>query len=241
MFERLKQRRAAREQHAIDAAAARGRAQAEQHRKEAEERVDFLESLVDAAKNYQGIGADDTGVTVPIVLKSGERMYCSVEGAALGELRSGGGHWEGANQGVSVHVPGTKSMRYRVGQTKGAYVKNPDTLTAIDTGVFTVTNQRAVFVGAKQTREWAWAKLVSVSHDPNAAVTSIAVSNRQHTSSVAYDDDTLEMVRFWIDLATARFAHTDGALVHRYEALLTEAKSAAAIAAPATEPPPVSS
>ena len=199
----------------------------EARRATALKRVVFLEALLDAAKNFQGVGPDDPNVIVPVVLKRGERMYCSVGGAALGEMRSGGGQWQGGSQGVSVRIPGTKSMRYRVGQTKGAYVKNPEQLTAIDSGVFTVTNQRAVFAGAKQTREWAWSKLISVTHDVSAPVTSIAVSNRQKTSSVAYDSQTQEWVRFWIDLATARFAGSDAAYIRHFEELVAEARAAA--------------
>ena len=64
-----------------------------------------------------------------------------------------------------MRVLGTKSMRYRVGQTKGTLVAGEETPTVIDQGSVTVTTTRAVFVGSKQTREWAWAKLVSVEHD----------------------------------------------------------------------------
>ena len=78
------------------------------------------------------------------------------------------GHWEGRSQGVSVRVPGTKSMRYRVGASHGTYVQGVERPTPIDTGQFVITDQRAAFLGEKQTREWSWDKLIGITHAGDA-------------------------------------------------------------------------
>jgi hypothetical protein len=71
-------------------------------------------------------------------------------------------------------------------------------------GAFTLTTARGVFVGSKQTREWAWDKLISVTHASDATWTVLPVSNRQKASGIAYNADTATVCRFWIDFAVAR-------------------------------------
>src|SRR3954454_8948869 len=115
-----------------------------------------IEQQLVTARTFEGIVAGD-GVDIPVSLHKGERFLSSVNGAILIETRRGAGHWQGASQGVSVRVPGTKSMRYRVGQTKGTFVPGDESPTEIDVGTFALTDQRATFMGAKQTREWLWA------------------------------------------------------------------------------------
>jgi hypothetical protein len=92
-------------------------------------------------------------------------------------------------------------------------VQGEEVPTPIDTGTFTITNTRAVFVGAKATREWAWGKVLGVTHSDDPPWTAIAVSNRQKTSGVLYDKDHAEMVRFWIDLALGRATGSAGHLI----------------------------
>ena len=175
-------------------------------------RLDELHECLDAALTFEGVRPED-GEPVPIALKQGERMLLTISGALLIEPRRLPGEWQGRSQGVSVHVPGTRSMRYRVGQSRGTFVAGAEVPSPIDTGQFTVTNQRSVFVGAKQTREWSWAKLISVQHQPDAPWTSIAVSNRQKTSGVAYDVAHADLIRFRLDLAVARATDTIDELV----------------------------
>jgi hypothetical protein len=178
-----------------------------------------IEHQLDAVRHFVGAGPGD-GVELPIALKRGEHMFLTLSGAILIETRRGAGHWQGANQGVSVHVPGTRSMRYRIGATHGTYVPGDESPTAVDEGTFTITDQRATFVGAKQTREWSWAKLIGVAHQAGAPWTAIAVSNRQKTSGVGYDQEHSGLIRFWIDLAVARATGTTDALVAELEAEL---------------------
>jgi len=175
-------------------------------------RLDELQQFLDIALTFQGVRPED-GTPVPIALKKGERMLVSMTGAVLVEPRRQAGEWKGVNQGVSVHIPGTKSMRYRVGGSRGTFIQGAEVPTSIDEGEFTVTNLRAVFVGAKQTREWLWSKLIAVQHQPDAPWTAIAVSNRQKTSGIAYDADHADLLRFWLDLAVARASDTADELI----------------------------
>jgi hypothetical protein len=193
-------------------------------------RTDELEQFLDAALTFQGVRPED-GVTVPIALKKGERMLVTISGAMLVEPKRQAGQWQGRSQGVSVHVPGTKSMRYRVGSSRGTFVQGAEVPSAIDDGQFTVTSQRAVFVGAKQTREWMWDKLISVMHHTDVAWTAIAVSNRQKTSGVAYDEVNADLIRFRLDLAVARATDTADELIGSLRAEI-------AALSPAPPPPP---
>ncbi len=175
-------------------------------------KLDELRLFLDTALTFQGVRPED-GAPVPIALKKVERMLVSMTGALLIEPRRQAGHWQGASQGVSVHIPGTKSMRYRVAASRGTFVQGAEVPSPIDEGEFTVTNLRAVFVGAKQTREWSWAKLISVQHQADAPWTAIAVSNRQKTSGIAYDAGHADLIRFWLDLAVARATDTADELI----------------------------
>ena len=142
-------------------------------------------------------------VSTPIALKAKEQAIYFVDGAGLVESRRGPGHWQGGSQGVSVRIPGTKSMRYRVGATRGTYAQGDESPTLIDNGSLTITTTRAVFIGAKQTREWAWAKLLGFHDEATTAWTGIAVSNRQKVSGISYPPAQAVAVRFYLELGAA--------------------------------------
>ncbi len=172
-----------------------------------DQQLSELEERLDTVRHFVGVRSGE-GPDVPIVLKRDEHMLASLQGASLIEPRRSGGQWEGRSQGVSVHVPGTRSMRYRVGASKGHFVQGEEVPTPIDSGTFTITDRRAVFAGVKQTREWSWSKVISVTHASDLPWTAISVSNRQKTSGVLYDREHADLVRFWLDLGIAR--GTDG-------------------------------
>jgi hypothetical protein len=58
-------------------------------------------------------------------------------------------------------------------------------LAVTDTGVFVVTNQLCLFVGAKRSTEWTFAKLLGCSLERDT-VAVFNVSNRQKTTGVQY-------------------------------------------------------
>jgi hypothetical protein len=188
--------------------------------------VEALEAELRAVTSTDGAIGGAAGA--PITLARGEQVLETVPGVGLVETRRQPGHYQGSSRGVSVRVPGTRSMRYRVGATRGTFLPGADTPTKIDTGSFTVTSTRAVFVGDQQTREWSWANLLGVTHHDRPPWTAIAVSNRQKVSGVLYDAVHARTLAFWIDLAVARAHGTQAELATRVRGELDAARARAA-------------
>jgi hypothetical protein len=134
-------------------------------------------------------------------LKRGELPWLEYEGAGLVEPRRTPGHYQGGYQGFSFRI--AKGVRYHVGGTRGTYVPGDERPTIIDTGTVTITDQRVVFRGMKQSREWAFTKLLGVEHDPTLPMTALPVSNRQKVSGFLYDQVHAPLVRFRLSLALA--------------------------------------
>ena len=118
---------------------------------------------------------------VQTVLKKGEVAIDSVPCQLL-EYRSGGSSYQSGSQGVSIRI--AKGISYRVGANRGQLVRNPEQLQVIDSGDATFTNQRVVFGGQSQTREWAFDKLVDFNSGDNGTQVMISVSNRQKVSGL---------------------------------------------------------
>jgi Protein of unknown function (DUF2510) len=166
-----------------------------------------LQGLIVRARHFDGSPAGDT----PLNLKRNERIFYVLTGAGLMETRAGPRHWQGGYSGFSFRV--AKGIRYHVGGTRGTSVQGDDTTKLIDTGTATITNQRIVFQGAKQAREWAFAKLLGYQHDQQSPWTPIQVSNRQKVSGIRYDANTAQAFQFNLALALATFHDTRGAFV----------------------------
>jgi hypothetical protein len=160
-----------------------------------------------------------------LVLKRGEAVFMEVEGCALVEARRGPGQWEGRSQGVSIPVGsiGGRSIRYRVGRTKGHYVQGAEQPTVIDRGRLFLTNKRAVFVGTKQTRECLFDKLVGYDYLADAVV--LSVSNRQKPTTVMYGRGIAPEVQFRVELALAHWRDDVASLISQLEEDLTEIDS----------------
>ena len=115
-----------------------------------------------------------------------------------------------------------RSVRYRVGATRGHYVQGAPTLTAIDTGTVYITNRRVIFAGSRQTRECAFAKLISFEHDDQQGYTTFSVSNRQKPTTVNYGPAVAPHFDFRLDLALAHFRGTTAGLVAELQRDLAE-------------------
>jgi hypothetical protein len=101
-----------------------------------------------------------------------------------------------------------RSVRYRVGATRGHYVQGASTPTAIDTGTVFITNKRVVFAGARQTRECLFAKLIGFEHSDSEGSTTFSVSNRQKPTTVHYGPNLAADFDFRLDLALAHYRKT---------------------------------
>jgi hypothetical protein len=156
---------------------------------------DELTAVLQAAKSKTGSPSSD------IMLKSGEAVFATVSNVSLVEDRRGAGHYAGASQGVSIPIGsvGGRSVRYRVGASRGHYVQGDLHPQAVDTGKLVISNQRVVFVGTKKTIECAFAKMVSV----NIAEGDIylSVSNRQKVTRIHYGAQLDDWVHLRMALA----------------------------------------
>ena len=198
----LDDRRAKKEQRRLDQA--RAQADAAYHQQLAEwERASTLMAIMvgDLDRTYEP--------TSGLILKKGEEFVHGFQGSLL-ESRRQRGTYQGGYNGVSFKI--AKGVRYHVGGSRGTYTPGPEEVTVIDSGDIDITTARVVFRGYKQTREWAFAKLVGSEHDAwkNPAsravegVTFLQVSNRQKTSGFSYPEADAPRVRFRLELALAK-------------------------------------
>ena len=84
-----------------------------------------------------------------LLMKKGEIGVAQIGNAGLIEEVKGAGHWSGSSQGVSLPIGkiAGRSVRYRVGATRGHYVQGVPVATAVDVGTLSITNQRIVYQG----------------------------------------------------------------------------------------------
>jgi hypothetical protein len=179
-----------------------------------------------------------------LLLGKDETLFLCVTNTSLVEERRGQGHWEGRSSGVSVPIGsiGGRSIRYRVGSSRGHYVQGTPMPMAIDTGNTYITNKRVVFRGANQTRECMFTKLIGFEHSP-AGSTTFSVSNRQKATVISYGAKVSGLFSFRLDLAIAHFRGTLPAFIADLQRNLDEidAREPTAPEPTAPEPPrPVS-
>ncbi|MHB8490241.1 MAG: hypothetical protein ACYDCS_14440 [Candidatus Dormibacteria bacterium] len=165
---------------------------------------DAYANLVTVAETYAGEPSSE------IMLKPGEAVFAAVAGVALVEDRRGPGEWKGRSQGFSIPVASIhgRSIRYRVGSSRGHFQQGSPAPTAIDVGMAFITNRRLIFRGARQTRECLFDKLVGFQHDDAAGRTIFAVSNRQKPTCIHYGPNLSDWFDFRLDLAIAHYRGT---------------------------------
>ncbi|GAC1364765.1 MAG: hypothetical protein NVSMB32_07630 [Actinomycetota bacterium] len=143
------------------------------------------------------------GAADGMVLKRGEGCFFTYRNSSLIESRRSQGHYVGGYSGFSFRI--AKGVQYHVGGTRGHYVAGPDQPARIDSGTLFFTTQRLVFLGTRQNREWAFAKLLGYQHDPSAPRTLVAVSNRQKVSGFEYSAEHALLVHFVVALCLAAY------------------------------------
>lgn len=182
------------------------------------EQRDVYERLLCIAETYIGEQTDE------ILLKPGELRIAQVADADLIETRRGPGHWEGRSSGVSVPVGSLagRSVRYRVGASRGTYMQGQPAATVIDTGTVYITNKRMIFEGARQTRECLFDKLLGVQHDDQSGQTTVSVANRQKPTTIRVGPGLSGQFKFWLDLALAHYRGNVDDFVARLKQELAE-------------------
>jgi hypothetical protein len=191
-FDKRRERKAAEER-------ARAQEAAEGARQAWDDWTDELLFCLELARSG-GLVDDGTGI-VTMLLKKNEKVFMFGDGASLVEARRLPGEWVGRSQGVSLRV--MKGVSYRIGGNRGTFQQGAEVPTVIDTGRLTISNQRIVFQGNKQTREWGFSKLIGYQHDPDLPITYFQVSNRQKTSGLLYDDKSAATFRLRLAVALA--------------------------------------
>jgi hypothetical protein len=172
-----------------------------------------LTKMISGARTYEG--TTDVGASTT-VLKRGERVFYSLPSASLVEVQRAPGQYAGGYSGFSFRL--TRSVRYNVGGSRGTYVQGAEQLKVTDEGSATITSQRVVFSGSKNTREWAYSKLVSIEHDHERPVSMVGVSNRQKVSGLIYPVDAAAGARFGLSLALAHYRDDVNGFVASLEA-----------------------
>ncbi len=177
---------------------------------------------LELAKTYNG---DDHSTA--LLLKPGEALFATITGTGLIEDRRGPGQWQGRSSGVSIPIGsiGGRSIRYHTGATRGHYVQGAPVPTAIDIGTLFVTNRRAVFQGAKQTRECLFDKLVGFQHTTDGS-TVFSVSNRQKATTVYYGPELSGWFDLRLDLALAHYRNDMPSLIAQLESDLAAVDAA---------------
>jgi hypothetical protein len=161
-------------------------------------------SFVYRARTFNGTGPEDPTLTVK--LRPEERALLVATGTFLVEPRRVQSYWSGLKGGFSFDLahraagPGQENE-----QVAG--------LTPVDTGDVTFTNQRIIFSGQHQSREWEYSDILGFSHSDLPPWTAIAVSGRDRVSGFRYDEGQAEEIRFAIALGIARFKNAADSLL----------------------------
>lgn len=157
-----------------------------------------------------------------LVLKKGEHLVGTVQPAGLVEVLRARGHVIGASSGVSVRV--AKGVRLRAGAARGHYVPGDEQETQIDTGSAAVTNQRIVFSGSRQTREWKFENLTGRQLTGNRQMSwiELPVTNRQKTSALSFPKGKEDAVVSAVELALVFYQGEQAALIESLRAQLAE-------------------
>ena len=130
-----------------------------------------------------------------IIAKKDEHVIAIVSEVGLIESRRGPTEFKGGSTGVSFRL--TKRVSVRKSGMRGTATAGEETPTVIDQGKFVISDQRAIFVGNKQSREFEWNNLLSYDMQmlgKKNAILYLPVSNRQKVSGIASDLAAIEKV-----------------------------------------------
>jgi len=134
-------------------------------------------------KHLTQIGTKMPFADSPFPLRHGEKYVLSLADQMLVESRRGTRVSTRSTDAFTVAL--AKGFYYTAAAGQSVSPEPGDELKQIDTGVAHFTTHRVVFVGAKQTREWDFAKLLGTTEEPGGLRLMISVSNRQKTSGLA--------------------------------------------------------
>lgn len=160
----------------------------------------------------------------PVMLKAGETWWQSFD-VQLVEDRVQTS-WTSGHQGISIPVAsiGGRSVRYSVGASKG-HVDRTTVATVVDQGRLVITSQRMVYLGAKQTRELLFSKLLGTEW-PSPGQIAIAVSNRKAVTLLNYQAYSAFDLQMTVAVAQADFAGARPQLIKDLEGAVAQVRAA---------------
>lgn len=91
----------------------------------------------------------------------------------------------GSSSSTSFRI--MKGVTYRVGSTRGRSIPVTE-IVPVDTGVFSITDQRLAFVGARQNFSSPWSKVLCA--EPMADGVAVSFTNKKKTALLQYQDAT---------------------------------------------------
>ena len=197
MFEEFKAKRAAAQAAKTQQTAL---AKAQQELNDWQKQVDSVQALI-ATAQADGVAPDG------LALHRGEQCFGTLTSCSLIEERKGQGHFVAGSAGVSIPIGkiAGRSIRYRVGTTRGHYVAGTPSPTAIATGTLSITDQRLAFLSTTQTRECRYDHLVGIQRDDDEGSFTASISNRQHPVTFSYGHDAAAWVAFHVELGMSHY------------------------------------
>ena len=120
---------------------------------------------------------------IALSLRPQELAFYKLDGVELREYRSGSSTYKGGYAGGNLRL--TDGFSISAGGNSGKLVKDEEQATTLDVGTAIFTNQRVIFSGPKQTREWDLSKLLNVDVGDNGYEVSISSSSSQRTAALA--------------------------------------------------------
>ena len=121
-----------------------------------------MEAYTDVYTNLQVAKLNDgrlpTMDSSHLIAKKDEVVHFETSAALLKEVALR--EFRGGSQGISFRV--ARGVRYRVGAMRGHMVTVGTQVEVADTGILSVTSQRAAFLGGRKTIDMPYTKLIGM-------------------------------------------------------------------------------
>jgi hypothetical protein len=141
------------------------------------------EILTDALDIFTGAANGEEPADNNLVQKKGELILWTGT-AIFHEAGRTPTRYTGRTQGISIPI--VAGIRYRVGSMAGQVIPGEEMQMDKESGMVKLTNQRLIFVGPNNSTEWAFAKFLAATSNPNRDDFLFAVSNRKKTSGLRF-------------------------------------------------------
>ena len=177
-----------------------GSASSDRAMREYEQKLREKEQQLRVIENFETL-IDETSET-SFIADTGEEVILVMDGVSLIETKKTGSTFKGGSAGLSYRL--TKRVSVRTGTFEGQSIPGVEFPAIVDTGQFVVTTQRAVFTGSKQSREFDFKNLLSVSRQEiggDHSVLYLPTSNRKTVSGIGTGASSLDTIQSRLTIA----------------------------------------